>query len=199
MPGLVASLTTVVALTCCALARELLHDRSPDRLRDPDSYLSSWGYLSSAPLGGPGLVADGPRGEMLVRFGLGLIPVVLVVFLATWLSARSVSPGSSALPVLLGGWLGTILGTGLGALTSFQVFVVQADFDRVAPFGVPGLRLDNFQTGLYWGVVAGLLVGLVALLTWVVVRPRVVPAEPSYDTPPRVPDDFADSGGQQPR
>ncbi|MEJ7834354.1 MAG: hypothetical protein WKF79_15680, partial [Nocardioides sp.] len=125
LPALVASLTAVFALGGCAVARELIEDRGTDRFRDGDSYLF-WLYQGLAPLGGLGFLGSGDRGEPIVRFAVGLVPVAVVVFLLTWLSARSLAVGSSALPVALGAWLGTVLGTGLGAMAAFQVSLVQS-------------------------------------------------------------------------
>ena len=114
------------------------------------------------------LIGDADFSDSIAQLGGGLVPVVVLVFLFTWVAGRAARAGSSV-TVLLGAWLGTILGVGLGGLAAFQVFVWQNDSARPLP-GLQQIRLDRIETGLYWGAVAGLLVGLVGMLAFAASR-----------------------------
>jgi hypothetical protein len=183
VPAIVTTLLAVVLLAGSGLLWEILDDQDVAGLRDPDSLVGTFVYAQMAPLGGPGIVGDREFADSIAQLGGGLVPVVVVVFLFTWLAAR----GGSSFGVLMGAWLGTVLGAGLGALVAFQVFVWQNDVD--VP-GVHQIRADRIDTGLYWGAVAGLLLGLVAMLARVVSRPRAEEPPPAApDSAPPPPDD----------
>jgi hypothetical protein len=188
VPAIVTTLFAVLLLFGCGLVREILVDRGVAALRDPDSVLGAFVYNPMAPVGSPGIVGDGDFADSIAQLGSGLVPVVILVFLFTWLSARAARAGSS-FTVLLGAWLGTVLGVGLGAVVSLQVFLWQNDLtDSYA--GLQQLRVSRLGAGLYWGAVAGLLLGLVALLVWLIVRPRAAEPEPPrhMGADPRPPD-----------
>ena len=176
VPAIVTTLLAVLLLFASGLVREFLEDRDIERLRDPGSVLGAFVYNPMAPVGSPGIIGNRPFDDSIAQVGGGLVPVVILVFLFTWLSARAARAGSS-FTVLLGAWLGTVLGVAAGALASFQVFLWQNDF----PDGflvVQQMRFSRLGAGLYWGAVAGLLLGLVALLVWLIVRPRAGEPEP---------------------
>jgi hypothetical protein len=180
VPAIVTTLLGVVALFGCGLAREILVDRGVSALTDPDSLVGTYVYRPLAPVGSPGIVGDADFAESIAQLGGGLVPVVILVFLFTWLAARAARAGS-AFTVLLGAWLGTVLGVGLGALTAYQVFLWQNDDLADALVGLEQVRLDRLGSGLYWGAIAGLLLGLVAMLVWLIVRPRAAEPEPEPD------------------
>jgi hypothetical protein len=179
--AIVATIVAVLLLAACGLLREVLEDQDISSLQDPDSVVGTYFYNPMAPVGVPGIVGDADFTDSITQMGGGLVPVVILVFLFTWLAGRAAGAGSS-FTVLLGAWLGTILGTGLGGGAAFQVFVWQSDFDSNAP-GLQQFRMDSIQSGLYWGALAGLLVGLVAMLAFAVSRRG--PAEPDLYSPPR--------------
>ncbi len=179
--AIVATIVAVLLLAACGLLREVLEDQDISSLQDPDSVVGTYFYNPMAPVGVPGIVGDADFSDSITQMGGGLVPVVILVFLFTWLAGRAARAGSS-FTVLLGAWLGTILGTGLGGAAAFQVFVWQSDFPSNAP-GLQQIRMDSIQRGLYWGALAGLLVGLVAMLAFAVSRRG--PAEPDLYSPPR--------------
>ena len=185
VPATVATLLVAALAFGGGLLWEILQDQDVDALADPDSVIGSFVYTPLAPLGGTGIVGDADLADSLIQLGGGLVPVVILVFLFTWLGARAARAGSS-LPVLLGTWLGTILGVGLGGVTSFEVFLRRNDLiDGFA--GLQQLRVDRIGSGLYWGAAVGLLVGLVALLTWGIASKPVVDepdSQPSFDPAP---------------
>ena len=183
VPATVTTLLLVLLLAGCGLVREILDDRGVSALSDPESVVGAFVYRPLAPVGGPGIVGGRDFGDSIAQLGGGLVPVVILVFLFTWLSARAARAGSS-LTVLLGAWLGTALGVGLGALASLQIWAWQNDLTESYP-GLQQLRVDRIGGGLYWGAVAGLFVGLVALLAWMVARPR------AEEPPPQVAPDAA--------
>jgi hypothetical protein len=184
IPATVTTLLTVLLLLACGLLRELLEEQDISALDDPESALNVFVYGPMAPLGVSGIIGDEPFGDSITRLGGGLVPVVVLVFLFTWLAARA----GSSFTVLLGAWLGTVLGTGLGALVSYQIFVEQSDLPGDFP-GMQAQRAASLDHGLYWGAIAGLLIGLVALLIWLMVRPRgdqPAPGEAPDQGPPDV-------------
>lgn len=180
VPALVTTLLVAVLLFGCGLLREFLDDQDIARLRDPEGALGAYLYYPMAPLSAPGIIGDASFGDSMAQLGGGLVLVVILVFLFTWISARAARAGSS-FTVLLGAWLGTALGVGLGSVASFQVFVWQNDIDT-GFLAAHSLRVDRLGAGLYWGAVAGLLAGVVALLSWVIARPRA--DEPSPHVTP---------------
>jgi hypothetical protein len=185
VPATVTTLLVVVLLFASGLVREILEDRRVAGLYDPDSVVAAFVYGPLAPTGTPGIVGDFPFRDSIERLGGGLVPVVILVFLFTWLAARAARAGS-AFTVLLGAWLGTVLGVGLGALASVQVYVWQNDFTEDSFSGLQQYRVDRLGAGLYWGAIVGLFVGLVALLAWMVARPRAEeppPVAPEADPP----------------
>lgn len=187
IPATVTTLLVVLSLFGSGLLYEILEDRGVDALADPDSAVGAYVYRELAPVGTTGLVGAGSFGDAIARFGGGLVPVVILVFLFTWLAARAARAGS-AFTVLLGAWLGTVLGVGLGGLASFQVFIWQEDLGD-SFVGLQATRVSRIGTGLYWGAVAGLVIGLIALLTWLIARPRAeepLPEEPPDSGPPDV-------------
>lgn len=187
VPATVTTLLTILLLGGCAMLRDILEDRDVEALRDPTSLVGAFVYHPLAPLGGLGIVGDRDMSDSLAQFGGGLVPVVIVVFLFTWLSARAARAGSS-FPVLLGAWLGAVIGVGLGALASYQVFLWQNDVgDDLFP--VHQQRVEQLEVGAYWGAAAGLVIGLVALLTWLMVRPSGV--EPAEEAPQPGPPDLS--------
>jgi hypothetical protein len=180
IPATLTTFLVVVLLFGCGLVLETLRDRDWAPLRDTETALFAFVYGPMAPVGSPGIVGNAPFGDSMVQVGGGLVPVVILVFLFTWLAARGARAGS-AFTVLIGAWLGTILGVGLGAVTTYQIFLEQNDItDDQLP--VHQLRLDHLSSGFYWGAVVGLPLGLVALLTWLIVRPRA--EETDTDEPP---------------
>jgi hypothetical protein len=187
VPATVTTLVTLLLLFAGGLLREVLEDQDVSALEDPDNALNVFVYSPMAPLGSPGIVGDAPFGDSITRLGGGLVPVVVLVFLFTWFAARAARAGSS-FTVLLGAWLGTVLGTGVGALVSFQIFVEQSNFPDDFP-GLQAQRAGSLDRGLYWGATAGLAIGLVALLIWLMVRPRgdqPAPEEAPDQGPPDV-------------
>jgi len=187
VPALVTTLLAVMVLFGCGLLWEILQDRDVAALQDPDSALGVFVYGPLAPLGGPGIVGPADFGDHMLYLGSGLVPVVVLVFLFTWLSARAARAGSS-FTVLLGAWLGTMLGTGLGALASYEAFLRDNELPD-GSFGLQVQRLSRVEAGLYWGAVGGLLLGIVAMLTWLIVRPRAVEEPPADEfTEPWPPD-----------
>lgn len=198
IPATVTTMLTMLLLFGCGLLREILDDQDIAKLRDPENPISTYLYGPMAPVGGPGIVGERPFGEVISEFGAGLVPVVVLVFLFTWLSARAARSGSS-FTVLLGAWLGTVLGVGLGGLASYQVFLWNVDLPEGAGF-LHLERLRRLEHGLYWGATGGLLIALVALLIWLIARPRADKSspepspEPVTETsswPPPVPDEPA--------
>jgi len=177
----VATLFVVLLLAACGLLWEFLDDRDISELQDPDSVIGTYLYGPMAPVGGPGLIGDRDFGDSIAQLGGGLVPVLVVVFLFTWAAGRAARSGS-AVSVLFGAWLGTILGTGLGGLAALQVFVWQNDSAVSGP-GLHQIRFVRIETGLYWGAVAGLLVGLVAMLAFAITRRGAT--EPPEDASPR--------------
>jgi hypothetical protein len=190
VPATVTTLLAILLLIGCGLTREILDDQSISHLRDRTNAITVFFYDPMAPLGVPGIASDVPFGDAIARLGGGLVPVVILVFLFTWLAARS----GSGFAVLLGAWLGTILGVGLGSLASFQIFLWQNDITDDAL----GLlqKLGQIQVGLYWGAIGGFVLGLVALLTWLIVRPRADQPSPQPESeptpwPPPAPEELA--------
>jgi hypothetical protein len=179
--AIVATIVVVLLLAACGFLREVLEDQDISSLQDPDSVVAVYFYNPMAPVGVPGIVGEADFSDSITQMGGGLVPVVILVFLFTWLAGRAARAGSS-FTVLLGAWLGTILGTGLGGAAAFQVFVWQSDFPSNSP-GLQQIRVDSIQSGLYWGALAGLLVGLVAMLAFAVSRRGA--AEPELYSPPR--------------
>jgi len=180
--ALVTTLFAALLLAACGLVWEWLNDRDISELSDPDSLVGSYLYGQMAPVGGPGLIGDGEFSDSIAQLGGGLVPVLVVVFLFTWVAGRAARAGS-AVTVLLGAWLGTILGVGLGGLAAFQVFIWQNDSSGPIP-GIHQIRVIRIETGLYWGAFAGLLVGLVGMLAFAASRRRSV-EEPLDDSSPR--------------
>ena len=182
LAALVTTLFVVLLLAACGLLWEFLDDRDISELQDPDSVIGTYLYGPMAPVGGPGLIGDGRDfGDSIAQLGGGLVPVLVVVFLFTWAAGRAARSGS-AVTVLFGAWLGTILGVGLGGLAAFQVFIWQTDSDAFGP-GLHQFRLVRIETGLYWGALAGLLVGLVGMLVFAATRRGAT--EPPEDASPR--------------
>jgi hypothetical protein len=182
IPAVVTTLLAVVLVAGCALLWEVLEDQDVTALHDPESPLGVFALAPLAPLGGPGIVGPGDFSDSAAQLGGGLVAVAVVVFLLTWLSARS----GSALSTLFGAWLGTVLGVGLGALVAFEIFVRRNDLSG-ASAGLHQARLTHLETGLYWGVVAGLLLGLVAMAVRAMAtrsRSIVDPDEPAAPWPP---------------
>ena len=178
VPAIIATLLVVALAFGGGLLWEILQDQDVDALADPNSVVGSFVYTPLAPLGGTGIVGDADMSDALIQMGGGLVPVVILVFLFTWVGARAARAGSS-LPVLFGAWLGTVLGVGLGAVTSFEVFLRRNDLiDGFA--GLQQLRVNRIGSGLYWGAAIGLLIGLVALLAWGIASKPVVD-EPDSD------------------
>ncbi len=167
VPATVTTVLAVVLVVGSGLLWEILRDQDVAALGDADSLLGSFVYGQLPPLGGPGIVGDADFADAIVPMLAGLVPVAVVVFLFTWLAGRSGSFGT-----LLGAWLGTALGVGLGALVRFEVFARQNDLTDEF-FGIQQARVESVELGLYWGAAAGLLLGLLAMLTWAVSRRRV--------------------------
>lgn len=171
LAAIVTTLVVVVLLAGCGLAWEWLVDQDVSALNDTESLLGTYVYGPLAPVGSPGLIGDRSFEDSIIQLGGGLVPVVILVFLFTWVAGRAARAGS-ALTVLLGAWLGTVLGTGLGGLAAAQVFISRSDLPSDA-LGLQQIRSQRLESGLYWGACAGLLVGLVALLVWVTTKKRV--------------------------
>ena len=186
VPATVTTLLVIVLVFGSGLLWEILNDQEVEALRDPGSAIGTFVYAPLAPLGGPGLVGDTDFTDSIVQLLGGLVPVVVVVFLLTWLGART----GSTLGVLFGAWLGTIVGVGLGGLVSFEIYLRRNDLTE-GFFGVQQGRFLALDHGLYWGAVAGLLLGLVAMLTLATSRRRVVVDE---GTPYAPATDPADTG-----
>ena len=81
--------------------------------------------------------------------------------------------------VFTGAWLGSILGSAAGSVVAIAVFL-----PVLFPSGTGGFDqqrsiqyLSSWQHGLYYGAVAGLFVGLVAMLGALGRSPRRTPAE----------------------
>jgi hypothetical protein len=195
VPATVATLLVAVLAFGSGLLYEVLLDQDVDALGDPNSVIGSFIYTPLAPLGGPGIVGEADMGDSLIQLGGGLVPVVVLVFLFTWAGARAARAGSSV-PVLFGAWLGTVLGAGLGAVTSFEIFLRRNDLTSAVD-GLHQARVGHIDSGLYWGAAVGLLVALVALLTWGIASKPVVDepqAESSFAAPPPVTSAFSAPG-----
>lgn len=168
VPATVTTLLAVLLLAGCGLLLEWLEDRGTSALADPESLLGAYLLRPMAPVGGPGLIGEGRDfSDSIAQLGGGLVPVVVLVFLFTWLAARAARNGP-AFTVFLGAWLGTVLGVGLGALATLQVFLWQTDIPDY-----PLLEQERVATigrGLYWGAGVGLALGLLAALAWLVSR-----------------------------
>jgi hypothetical protein len=181
--AIVTTVFVVLLLAGCGLLREVLEDQDITSLQRPDNVLGTYFYNPMAPVGVPGIVGDADFSDSITQMGGGLVPVVVLVFLFTWAAGRAARAGTS-FTVLLGAWLGTILGTGLGGAAAFQVFVWQSDFPSNSP-GLQQIRLDSIQNGLYWGAIAGLLVGLVGMLAFAASRRRATDEPDLYSPPPQ--------------
>jgi len=166
--AIVTTLLVVVLLAVCGLLWEWLEDRDIAELSDPDSVIGTYLYGPMAPVGAPGLIGDREFSDSIAQLGGGLVPVVVLVFLFTWVAGRAARAGSSV-TVLFGAWLGTIIGTGLGGLASLQVFIWQNDANGDLP-GMHQIRIGRIENGLYWGALAGLLVGLVGMMAFAASR-----------------------------
>src|SRR5690349_21260849 len=114
VPATVATLLVAAFAFGSGLLLEVLIDQNVDALGDPDSVIGSYVYGPWGPLGSPGLVGDADLSDSLTQLGGGLVPVVVLVFLFTWVGARAARAGSSV-PVFFGTWLGTVLGVAVGA------------------------------------------------------------------------------------
>jgi len=171
LAAIVTTLVVVVLLAGCGLAWEWLVDQDVSALGDPESLLGTYVYGPLAPVGSPGIIGDRSFEDSIIQLGGGLVPVVILVFLFTWIAGRAARAGS-ALTVLLGAWLGTVLGTALGGVAAAQVFIWRSDLPSDS-LGLQQIRFERLQSGLYWGACAGLLVGLVAVLVWVTTKKRV--------------------------
>lgn len=182
VPATVATLLVATLAFGGGLLWEILQDQDVDALTDPDSVVGSFVYAPLAPLGGTGIVGEGDIENSLIQLGGGLVPVVVLVFLFTWIGARAARAGSSV-PVLFGAWLGTVLGTGLGAAASFEIFLRRNEVASALD-GLQQARVGHVSSGLYWGAATGLLVALVALLAWGIASHPVVDdaaAQPALD------------------
>jgi hypothetical protein len=185
VPASVATLLVVAFAFGSGLIWEILQDQGVDALADPNSAVGSFVLTPLAPLGSPGFVGDADLGDSLIQLGGGLVPVVVLVFLFTWIGARAARAGSSV-PVLFGTWLGTVLGVGIGAVTSFEIFLRRNDLTSAVD-GLQQARVGHIDSGLYWGAVVGLLVALVALLTWGIASKPVVDepdSQPGFEPAP---------------
>lgn len=181
VPAVVTSLLGAVLAVVGGLIAEILIDHNVDELGDPTSLVGSWVYGAVAPLGGPGIIGDRSFEDSILAFVGGLVLFVVVLFVFTWLASRG-----SALTALLGAWLGTILGAGLGALAAFEIFLRRNDLADDF-FGIQQARVDRLDTGLYWGAVVGLLLGLVTMAVRAMAtrsRSIVDPDEPAAPWPP---------------
>ncbi len=195
VPATVAALLVAALAFGSGLLHEVLVDQDVEAVGDPNSVLGAFVYAPLAPLGGPGIIGEADLGDSLTQLGGGLVPLVLLVFLFTWIGARAARAGSSV-PVLFGTWLGTVLGMGLGAVTSFEIFLRRNDLTDALD-GLHQARVIRIDAGLYWGAAVGLLVALVAMLTWGIASKRVVD-ESAGDTtagaPPPVTSSFSAPG-----
>jgi hypothetical protein len=104
---------------------------------------------------------DDLRARGLAAWVIGLLVALLVVAGFVLFTARG-GPRS----VFTGAWLGSILGSAAGSLVAATVFL-----PSLFPSGTNGLDqqrwiqyLSSLQHGLYYGTVAGLFVGLAAML-----------------------------------
>jgi hypothetical protein len=101
------------------------------------------------------------RARGLLAWLLGLVVALVVLAVFVLLTSRG---GPAA--VFSGAWLGSILGSAAGNLVAITVFL-----PVLFPSGTNGLDqqrpiqyLSSLQHGLYYGLVAGFFVGLVAML-----------------------------------
>jgi hypothetical protein len=154
----VTTLLAVVLVAASGLLWEILDDQDVSALHDPESAFGVFVLAPLAPLGGPGIVGPRDFTDSIVQLGGGLVLVAVVVYLFTWLAARS----GSKVATLFGTWIGTVVGVGLGAVTAFEIFIRQNDLDD-SMFALQQVRFGHVETGLYWGVAGGLLLGLVAM------------------------------------
>lgn len=180
VPAVVGAGFVAVLLFASSLVREVLDDRNVDRFGE--GHLHMFVLNAMAPIGRPGIVVDGPGGDT-VDLLLSLAAVALVVLVLTWLVSLAARDLAGAVTVLVGTWLATALGVALGGLVRNALFFW--DVDYVVPAQT---RFSALVGGLYWGTVAGLLVGLVAMLAWLVTRRRVV------EDPAPVPDHPSTTG-----
>jgi hypothetical protein len=195
IPATVATLLVVALAFGGGLIWETLQDQDVDALANPNSVVGSFVLTPLAPIGGPGIIGDADTADSLIQLGGGLVPVVVLVFLFTWIGARAARAGSSV-PVLFGSWLGTVLGAGLGAVTSFEIFLRRNDLTNALD-GLQQARVSHINAGLYWGAALGLVVALVALLAWGIASKPVVDepdGEPALVAPPPVTSSFSAPG-----
>jgi len=117
------------------------------------------------------------RARGLMAWAIGLVVALVVVAGFVLLTARG---GPRA--VLTGGWLGSILGSAAGSLVSAIVFLPYLFRSSTAGFDQQRYiqYLSSVQHGLYYGAVAGLFVGLAAMLGALGGSPRHTDA----DAPP---------------
>lgn len=100
---------------------------------------------------------------LILAFLIGLVVIAVVVALITRLGARAASPDRGFAAVLMAGWLGTILGGGVGSLLGAPL--------RLVSYRMPSeLVLQQVSTsfggGAYWGVLFGWVVGLAAAIAF---------------------------------
>ena len=113
----------------------------------------------------PGLIGDGRDfGDSIAQLGGGLVPVVVLVFLFTWVAGRAARSGSAAhRPVRrLARHHPRRRPRRAGRLPGLHL---AERLQRLRP-GLQQFRVVRIETGLYWGALAGLLVGLVAMLAF---------------------------------
>ena len=101
------------------------------------------------------------RGTFVLAWLVGLATGIVVLTVFVLVSSSS----GSATAVFTGAWLGTILGTALAGVVA-SVITISTFVGSSSRFATQtDLQVfGGLQHGLYWGAVAGVLVGLAALL-----------------------------------
>jgi hypothetical protein len=99
--------------------------------------------------------------QAVLAWGLGLLVALLVLAVTLAVASRA----GSSFATIAGGWLGSILGCGLGGFAA--TLVVLADFLGDGGQFSQQLAMQVYTSlthGLYWGALVGWFVGCVALL-----------------------------------
>lgn len=171
LPAAAVAFTAPILLLVSTLIAEAVQKQ---RVAGNFDAIQLWVVQGFAPLGPTGWIAGGATsghqaGQMLAGYAV----LAVVAFALTWLSAASLAPGSWSLPVVVGGWLGATLGAGLGGMVASAI--AYRDFALSDGPGQAFFAHGSFLAGAGWGLIFGVLVGVVALLAWMVGRPRPSP------------------------
>lgn len=180
VPAVGAALAAPVLLVITTLISEGVGERRLDSF--DAAYL--WFGQGLAPLGWTGMIIDARvDGDQIAAMLTGLVVLALVVFAVTWLTASSLTPGSWALPVFVGGWLASVVGGGLAGLSAALILHRTVSDIRVEGPSAWYFAHYDFMNGVKWGFFTGFLVGLLALVLWLARRPRATAPAGASATP----------------